>query len=370
MALTREPDDDPVALLRELVGLRSVSGEEAGVRDRLAAWIRERGGAPTIEGRNLLWALGDGPRRLLLTSHTDTVPVAPGWTGDPFGPGTDPGRVLGLGSSDAKASVVAMAAACVRLAREGLPPGASLLLAAVCDEEVGGEGMPILAPGLPPCAGAVVGEPTGFAVCPAQRGLVRIEAVARGRAGHASRPHEGMNAIEIATDDLARIRALPLPPPHPLVGAATICVTEIRGGTARNVIPAECRFTLDIRTTPALDNARAVSGIRAACRSELAVVKDRIRPVETPADAAIVLAARAALPASPVRGFGGVSDLAFLGGIPGIVLGPGDPARSHRPDEWIEAEAVRRAVEVLVTVAREFFQVPGGAGGEATRHAQ
>ncbi len=350
------PDEDPVALLRELVRLRSVSGEEAAVRDRLAAWIRERGGTSRTEGRNLLWSVGDGPRRLLLTSHTDTVPVAPGWDGDPFDPGTDPARIRGLGSSDAKASVVAMAAACVRLAREGLPRGASVLLAAVCDEEVGGEGMPVLAPKLPPCAGAVVGEPTGFAVCPAQRGLVRIEAVAHGKAGHASRPHEGVNAIEIATDDLARIRALPLPPPHPLVGAATICATEIRGGTARNVIPAECRFTLDVRTTPGFDNVAAVAAIRAVCRSELAVVKDRIRPVETPADAAVVRAARAALPGAPVRGFGGVSDLAFLGGIPGIVLGPGDPARSHQPDEWIEADAVRRAVEVLVAVAREFFR--------------
>ena len=345
---------DAVALLRDLVARRSVSGEELAVVQCLEQWLGPRGVVAHASGRNLVAQVGTGTRRLLFTSHTDTVPVAPGWTRDPFEPGDDPDVVHGLGSSDAKASIAAMACALVRLARAGLPGDTAVVFAAVCDEEVGGEGMPVLVAELPDCAAAVVGEPTDLDVCPGQRGYVRIEGVARGQAGHASRPWEGRNAIALAAADVERLGTLPLPPPDPLLGPATVCLTLIEGGSARNVIPGECRYTVDVRTTPACDNATIAEQIRAACRADIAVKSDRIRPVITPADAPIVRAARAALPDRPVRSFGGVSDLAFVG-VPGIVCGPGDPRRSHQADEHIATAAVAAAVDAYVRIAEEFF---------------
>lgn len=348
--------DDPVALLRDLVRLESVSGHEAAAADRLAAWLGAHALAAGRDGRNLVGHWGDGDRRLLLCSHLDTVPVAPGWTRDPFDPGDDPGMVHGLGSSDAKASIAAMAAAAVRLTRDGLPPGASLWFVAACDEEVGGDGMPRLGPALPPLAGAVIGEPTDLDVCPGQRGFVRIEGLARGVAGHASRPWEGRNAIAMAARDIEALHCLPLPPPDPLVGPATVTVTKVAGGTATNVIPAECRFTVDVRTTPACDNSAIVEKMRGVCRSELTVASDRIRPVATPLEAAVVQAACRALPDRPVRGFGGVSDLAFVRTGPGLVCGPGDPTRSHKANECIEAARVRAAAEAYVRIAHELWR--------------
>ena len=352
-------DAEPVALLRDLVRLESVSGHEAAAADRLAAWLEGHGLPARRDGRNVLGTWGDGPRRLLLCSHLDTVPVAPGWTRDPFDPGDDPAVVHGLGASDAKASIAAMAAAAVRLVRGGLPRGASLLFAAVCDEEVGGAGMPVLGPTLPPLAGAVIGEPTDLDICPGQRGFVRIEGLARGVAGHASRPWEGRNAIAMASRDIEALHCLPLPTPDPLVGPATVTVTKVAGGTATNVIPAECRFTVDVRTIPARDNAAMVQQIRAACRSEITVGSDRIKPVATPPDAPIVQAARRALPDKPVRGFGGVSDLAFVTTGPGLVCGPGDPTRSHKANEHIETARVREAVDAYVRIAQELWRAEG-----------
>lgn len=347
---------DPVPLLRDLVRCESLSGHEAAAADRLAGWLAGHGLPARRDGRNLVGTWGDGARRLLLCSHLDTVPVAPGWTRDPFAPGDDAAVVHGLGASDAKASVAAMAAAAVRLVGAGLPAGASLVFAAVCDEEVGGAGMPVLGPTLPPLLGAVIGEPTDLDICPGQRGFVRIEALARGIAGHASRPWEGRNAIALAARDIEALHCLPLPPPDPLLGPATVTVTKVAGGTATNVIPAECRFTVDVRTIPARDNAAIVDQIRAACRSEVTVGSDRIQPVATPPDAAIVQAARRALPDKRVRGFGGVSDLAFVTTGPGVVCGPGDPTRSHTADERIETARVRDAVEAYVRIARELWR--------------
>lgn len=348
---------DPIALLRALVAIPSVSGDEAGVAARLQEAMEAAGAAVTIRGRNVVGQWGDGDRRLLFVTHIDTVPAGPGWTRDPYDPGTDADRVWGLGASDAGGSVVAMAAACAALLAGGLPDGCSLMYIAACDEEIGGEGMPILGPTLPAIAGAVTGEPTAMDICPGQRGFVRMEGVATGRAGHASRPWEGINAIQRAVRDIGALACLPMPVPHPLLGPTTIQVTRVAGGTATNVIPAECRFTLDIRTTPDCDNTAVVAKVRDVCRSAMTVGSDRIRPCTTPVEAAIVRAARTVMPGAPVRGFGGVSDMAFLGGAPAIVCGPGDPSRSHQADEWIATEAVTAATRQYAAIAKEFWNV-------------
>lgn len=348
---------DPIALLRELVAIPSVSGDEAAVAQRLTAAMSGAGAGVEIEGRNVVGQWGDGDKRLLFVTHIDTVPANPGWTRDPYDPGSESDKVWGLGSSDAGGSVVAMAAACVQLLAEGLPTGCSLMYIAACDEEIGGEGMPILGPKLPPIAGAVTGEPTSMDICPGQRGFVRMEGLAKGRAGHASRPWEGVNAIQRAARDIEALACLPMPVPHPLLGPTTIQVTKVSGGTATNVIPAECNFTLDIRTTPDCDNTAVAAKVRDVCRSEMTVGSDRIKPCSTPVEAAVVQAARTVMPEAPIRGFGGVSDMAFLGGAPAIVCGPGDPTKSHQADEWIATEAVTAAAAQYVAIAKEFWNV-------------
>ncbi|MHC5021697.1 MAG: M20/M25/M40 family metallo-hydrolase, partial [Planctomycetota bacterium] len=310
---------DPIALLRELVAIPSVSGDEARVAAHLSERMAAAEAAVVVDGRNVVGQWGEGDKRLLFVTHIDTVPANPGWTRDPYDPGSDDDRVWGLGASDAGGSVVAMAAACVELLKTGLPDGCSLMYIAACDEEIGGEGMPLLGPKLPPIAGAVTGEPTAMDICPGQRGFVRMEGLAKGRAGHASRPWEGVNAIQRAARDIEALGCLPMPVPDPLLGPLTIQVTKVQGGTATNVIPAECRFTLDIRTIPECDNTAVVQKVQDACRSEMTVGSDRIRPCSTPEDAAIVQAAKRVMPEAPVRGFGGVSDMAFLGGAPAIV---------------------------------------------------
>lgn len=339
-----------VELTRALVRIPSVSGGEAACVERL----REELGAfaPRVSGRNLYAARGEGPRTLLLNSHTDTVPASKEWTADPFAAELTGGRIVGLGANDAKGPLAAMV---VAFARARLPRGARLVLAATCDEETGGQGLGALRPELPPLDAAVIGEPTALEVCCAQRGLLRVRVVAKGRRAHAARPWQGENAISKAVRDVLALESLPLPAPHPLLGPATLQVTMISGGVKVNVVPPECAFEVDARTLPALPNRALLERIRAAVGGEVTLVSERMAPVETAPDAPIVRAALAAAGREAPTGFGGVSDLFHVRDVPGVVLGPGRSEQSHAADEWIEVEMLERGVEVYAGTIERFF---------------
>jgi len=354
-----------VALLRELVALPSVSGDEAAVRDRLLAWLAEHGVEARAHGRNVVAVIEGGAgaaegRGLVLCTHTDVVPVGPGWTREPWDAALSGGRVWGRGSNDAKSSVAAMCVAVAHADRARLH--GRLVLALVCDEETGGEGAEVLAPLLPACSACVVGEPTGLDVCPGQRGLLRASVVARGRSAHASRPWEGVNALEKSARDVLAIQGLQFPDEHPLLGRATLQATVIAGGTRPNVIPGECTVQVDGRPTPAFDNARMLAMLReATAGSEVVVKSERFRPVVTPADAEIVRVARAASPTGAVRGFLGVSDLFHLRHLPGVVMGPGTSAASHAPDEWVAVEQVEAAADAYGRLIGSYLGAPAPA---------
>lgn len=345
-----------VELLRALVRIPSVSGDEVACRDALAAWLDEHGVATHVDGRNVVGVIeGRDPDAagLLLCSHIDVVPVGDGWTRDPWDGALEDGKVFGRGSNDAKSSVAAMAWAATRLDPATLR--GRLVLAFVCDEETGGEGLEVLAPRLPPFTASVVGEPTGLDVCPGQRGLLRAALVAKGRSAHASRPWEGENAIARAARDVLAVEALDLGPSDPVLGPATLVATIIEGGTRANVIPGACRVELDGRPTSACDAETMLARLGAVVASEVVVRSRRFEPVATPEDAAIVRTARAASPEARVRPFGGVSDLFHVRHVPGVICGPGTSVASHAPDEWVAVEQVERAAAVYERIARAWL---------------
>jgi acetylornithine deacetylase len=227
----------------------------------------------------------------------------------------------------------------------------TLLYAATCDEETGGEGLEVLRPELPHIDGAVIAEPTTLRVATAQRGLMRVVIACEGQSAHAARPWQGVNAIELAMDDIAALRAIEADRVHDVLGRSTMAVTVIEGGTRANVIPSLCRYTIDVRPTPLHDNAWWEEQIRSATNGTVEVMRNRIVPVETATDDPLVVSALAATGSAEAIPFGGVSDLFHVRDVAGIVLGPGLPEQSHQADEWIEESQVLRAVDVYRDLA-------------------
>jgi acetylornithine deacetylase len=340
-----------VELLSEFVAIPSVSGEETRFADRIAEICAAAGVLATREGRNVLATRGEGPPCLLLNSHLDTVPPVEGWSADPWTPRLEGERLIGLGSNDAKASVAAMLEAFLSAP---LPARGSLLFAATCDEETGGEGLEKVAPDLAFDA-VIIGEPNGFAVAVSQKGLVKLKLTARGRAGHAARPHMADNAIVRAARDVLAIEALDFSVEDPFLGKPTAAVTVVRGGIKSNVVPDRCELTVDARTIGGFDNEAMIAAVRKAVSSDVEVLSARLKPVSGDPASRIAQAALLATTASGVAGFASVSDLAHVAGRPAIVFGPGSPAQSHRADESIAIEALREAPGMYrKTIANDF----------------
>jgi acetylornithine deacetylase len=349
---------EPIDLLIRLVETPSVSGGEAAVVELLRAELAEF--SSTVSGRNVWCALaGNRPgKTLLFEAHIDTVPSSPAWTSDPWKVVRAGGRVQGLGANDVKGGCAAMVFALRELARARDFAG-TLVFAACCDEETGGQGLEVLRPELPKIDAAVIAEPTSLRICTAQRGLMRFVIAVKGRAAHAARPWQGVNAIELAQEDLAAVFALRATATreHAVLGRATCTATLIEGGTKANVVPSSCKFTLDVRPTPQHPNAWWADEIPKALRhGTVELMRGRMTPVVTdPADP-LVAAALAATGTDAPAPFGGVSDLFHVRDVPGIVLGPGISEQSHVADEWIEEAQVLAAIPVYRDLARNYLQ--------------
>lgn len=364
-------DGDVVELLLRMVSIPSVSGSEQQLVGFLADQMRHWGLETHVSGRNT-WCRVEGSRpgdrTLLLQAHCDTVPAGETWTVDPWRPRRLPPcpdqpelgpRIQGLGANDTKGGGAAMLQAVRRLAEDRDFAG-TLLYAATCDEETGGEGLEVLRPELPELTAAVIAEPTNLRVATAQRGLMRIVVRCEGQSAHASRPWQGVNAIELAIADIERLRAIEADELHPLLGRATLTVTMIEGGVRSNVLPPVCRFTLDGRPTPTYPNDWWLDRIRETVQGELEVVRARMTPVETDTDEPLVRAALGAAGAltgerDPIP-FGGVSDLFHVRDVPGIVLGPGISTQSHQADEWVPETQVRQSVDMYERLVREYLR--------------
>jgi acetylornithine deacetylase len=349
---------DVLDLHRRLVAIPSLSQEEGPAADFVTEIVRAAGLPVERLDDNVYFQLGDGEDRLLLNSHLDVVPPSAEHPFPPFAPTVRDGKVYGRGAVDAKASVAAMLAAVLDLAREGFDPrGGAVWVAFTACEEIGGgyNGLEALRPHLPPLSAGLVGEPTDLLPCTAQKGLLILHVEAHGKTAHAARAHLGDNAIVHAARDVLRLAKHTFERHDSLLGSPTVSVTVIEGGTARNVVPDRCRLTLDVRSVPAYTHEELAAEIASVVEGEVCVFSDRIVPTSTPADARIVRACREALPAAEPFGSPTTSDWIFLRDVPVVKIGPGSSLLSHTAEEHVVEAEVLRAVGVYRDIIRAYF---------------
>ncbi|MCM1337296.1 MAG: M20/M25/M40 family metallo-hydrolase [Candidatus Amulumruptor caecigallinarius] len=347
----------PIALLERMIATPSISRDEEAVSLLIADELAARGIRAERIGRNIvagIESIDPAKPTLMLNSHIDTVKPAATYSFDPFTPQHRNGALYGLGSNDAGASVVSLIEVYDLLRAEPLPY--NLLLAISAEEEVSGEGgmrmlLPALAErGIRPEA-ALVGEPTGMQPAVAEHGLIVLDCVTHGISGHAART-EGVNAIYRAMADIEALRNFRFPRESAELGPVKVTVTQIEAGRQHNVIPDECRWVVDVRTTDAHTNQETAELLAAAMSPHTtsaprstrlqASVIDRSHPLVT---GAVALGRTPYV--SPT-----MSDMALMWGIPSLKMGPGDSARSHTADEFIRYSEIAEAVELYTALLR------------------
>jgi acetylornithine deacetylase len=338
-------------LLKQLVATPSFSREENKTADILEAFLKDHGVIAHRKGNNV-WAKSEpfvaSRPSLLLNSHHDTVRPNPAYTRNPFEPAIEDGKLFGLGSNDAGGAAVSLVAAFLQLHKE---PKLShnLVLAITAEEEISGtNGIEALLPELPSISCAIIGEPTGMDVAISEKGLLVIDCVANGKAGHAAR-EEGENAIYNAMTDIDWFRTYQFPKSSPTLGKVKMSVTIIQAGQAHNQVPAECRFTVDVRVTDAYTLDGVLGTIRENVRCTVTPRSVRIKPSGIPSEHPLVRAAVALK--KKCYGSPTTSDRALIP-FPSIKMGPGDSARSHMADEYIYVKEIEEGISDYVKLIR------------------
>lgn len=346
---------EAIELLKKLIATPSFSREE----DRTSEILEKFFLAKNIPARKHLynvWAINkhfdENKPTLLLNSHHDTVKPNSQYTRDPFAPDVKEGKLYGLGSNDAGGCLVSLIAAFLYFYdKEGTKY--NLILAASAEEEISGaNGIEVLLKQLGPIDCALVGEPTQMQMAVAERGLMVLDCLAQGKAGHAARK-EGDNAIYKAIKDINWFNSYQFPKVSDLLGPVNMDVTVIETeNKAHNVVPAQCKFVVDVRVNEHYTFEEILEKIRSNIQSEAKPRSFRLRSTSIALEHPLVKAGLSlgrAYYGSPTT-----SDKALMF-FPSLKMGPGDSARSHTANEYIYVNEIKEGIELYIKLLEQIL---------------
>jgi len=332
-------------LLKQLIARPSFSKEENGTADIIEKFLKDK----NVEANrylNNVWAVNKYFDRkkytLLLNSHHDTVKPNAGYTLNPFDAIEKDGRLFGLGSNDAGGPLVSLIAVFAHLYdAENLP--FNLILAATAEEEITGyNGIEALLPLLPKIDCGIVGEPTLMKMALADKGLLVLDCIAHGVAGHAARD-EGVNAVYVAVKDIEWFSSFRFPKVSSILGPVHMAVTSVSThNKAHNIVPSVCSYVVDIRVNELYAFEEILSEINKNIQSEVLPRSTRLKPSFITKDHPLVIAGNN----MGFKSYGSptCSDRALMD-FPTLKIGPGDSARSHMADEYIFIDEIKDGVE-------------------------
>jgi acetylornithine deacetylase len=343
---------DAVELLKSLIETPSLSGEEDATADLIIKYLQEYNINEIYRKHNNVWSKNyyfnhDLPT-VLLNIHHDTVKPNSAYSKDPFKAIVEGDRLYGLGSNDAGGGVVSLLATFVYFYKmKDLKY--NVIVAITGEEENSGtNGIVSVLDEFPSIDFAIVSEPTLMKMAVAEKGLMVIDAKAKGIAGHAART-EGLNSIDIALKDIQTIHSKVFENISPTLGPVKMTVTQINAGKQHNVIPAECSFVIDVRSTDAYTNEEILQFLKDNLNSELQLRGRGYKPSFISMQHPIVesgLKLGLDYYGSPT-----LSDQAVMD-FPSLKIGPGDSARSHTADEFIHISEIEQGIDIYIDILK------------------
>lgn len=349
---TNKIKKDAIELLKGLIRIESFSKQEDKTAELINQFLVDRG-VPTHRKLNNVWAFNKyyDPKKpsILLNSHHDTVRPNAGYTNDPFEPIVKDGKLFGLGSNDAGGCLVSLIATFLYFYnQENLKY--NFIIAATAEEEISGlNGLECIVPDLGKMEFAIVGEPTQMDLAIAEKGLMVLDCVAKGKAGHAAR-EEGENAIYKAIKDIQWITNYKFEKVSPMLGPMKMSVTVIHAGSEHNVVPDTCKFVVDVRITEMYKNEDVLKIIEDNITSEVYPRSVRLKPSHIDPNHPIVLAG--IKHGGQTYGSPTTSDQALLT-IPSLKMGPGNSKRSHTANEFIWLSEIEQGIDKYIAVLSE-----------------
>ncbi|KXH81240.1 M20 family metallo-hydrolase [Chryseobacterium kwangjuense] len=341
--------NNAVGLLKKLIAIPSFSKDEYNTSVEIENFFAEHQVA-VKRFKNNIWAVNKHfnavKPSILLNTHHDTVKPNKAYTLDPFLPVEKDGKLYGLGSNDAGASLVSMAQVFLHFyEQEDLKY--NLIIALTAEEEISGfDGIEALFPQLPNIELAIVGEPTQMNLAIAEKGLLVIDGEMKGTASHAAHPNDD-NAIIKCMEDLQNILAYRFPKVSDYLGEVKVTLSGIHAGVQHNVVPEACTFTLDVRVTDEYSNKEAFEIIQSQMKSTLNARSFRLNSSKIEMDHPFVQAGLEA--GRTTYGSPTSSDQAIIP-CTSVKIGPGDSRRSHTADEFIYIDEIKEGIEIYIKI--------------------
>ena len=333
--------NEAVDLLSKMIEIQSFSREEDRVADLIYRYLAERADSVERIGNNIILRntkhLKSKPT-LLLNSHIDTVKPGSTWTKDPYCPTIIDGKLYGLGSNDAGASLVCLLFTALELIDK---QNYNVIFCASAEEEISGEnGIVKALESLPSIDLAIVGEPTNMEPAVAEKGLMVLDGTSIGKSGHAAR-NEGINAINLTLCDLEWFRTYKFKKVSPFLGEVKMSVTQINAGTQHNVVPDRCTFVVDVRGNGCYTNQELLDIIQKNTKAEIKPRSTRLN--SSMLDLEHPIFDRFKDLGMKPYGSPTLSDQALMP-FNSIKIGPGFSGRSHTADEYIELKEIEDAL--------------------------
>lgn len=346
---------DSINLLQQLIAIPSFSKEEDQTADYIQAFFQKKS-MPTFRQGNNVWMKNkywnESLPTILLNSHHDTVRPVKGWTKNPHEPIIEnSSKLYGLGSNDAGGCLVSLLATFLFFyEKEELPY--NIIFAATAEEEISGKnGIASVVETFGEIDFGIIGEPTQMQMAIAEKGLMVVDGIAHGKAGHAAR-EEGVNAIYEVLQDLEWIKNYEFEQVSNLLGKTKMTVTQINAGTQHNVVPDTCNFVIDVRTNEAYSNQEVFDILQNHLKSEVKARSFRLNSSKIELTHPLVQSGLAL----GLNYFGSptLSDQALLS-FPTLKIGCGDSARSHTADEFIYLKEIEEGIDTYIQLLEKLF---------------
>ncbi|AWH72765.1 acetylornithine deacetylase [Dokdonia sp. Dokd-P16] len=347
--------DSAVALLQSLIETQSFSSEEDGTALLIINWLEEKG-ITLSRKRNNIYAFNkhyDASKPLLLlNSHHDTVKPNKGYTRDPYNAEIKDGKLYGLGSNDAGASLVGLLTAFVYFyEREGMSHNI-VIVASAEEESSGPNGLNSMLAHLPEIDVAIVGEPTLMNLAIAEKGLVVFDVVVKGTAGHAAHIKENM-AIYNVIETLQWFENITFDKVSDTLGATKVTVTQINAGSQHNVVPSQVELVIDVRVNEHYSNQEIADFMIENVPCDTIQPRSlRLNSSRIPKEHKLVQAGIAL--GRETYGSPTLSDQACLS-CPSLKLGIGDSTRSHMADEFVYVHEIEQGIPLYIELLEKFL---------------
>ncbi len=370
--------DQAISILETLVGFDTTSRDSnLPLIDWVADYLDGLGIPsvkvmdPTGTKANILGTIGEGDGGIVLSGHTDVVPVdGQDWHTDPFSLTLKDQKLFGRGSSDMKGFIACALAAAPDLAKVKL--NRPVHFAFSYDEEVGCLGVGGLVDhlGLEQVQPAIciIGEPTMMKVVNAQKGCTTFRTILKGKEVHSSLTHLGVNTVIYGAELVNFIAGIAeerrqqpdnlFDPPY-----TSVHVGIMHGGTALNIVPQHCEIRWEYRNVPGDDGADILPRVEAFIAENLLPRMQAVHPEASvttevladvpgvypePDGAAEVLVKRLAQQnATHSVAYGTEGGIFQQAGMSTVICGPGDIGVAHQPNEFIDVEQISLCMDLM-----------------------